>query len=277
MQIKIRDLSYTYHPKSLYEKKALKNINLDIDDKDFIGIIGKTGSGKTTLIDIIAGLNNGYLGDVYLNNIAIDEYKDIRKEVAYLFQFPEKQLFETTVSKDVGFSLRYLDIKKEEKDKLISEALELVGFNYDDIKDKSPLEFSYGEKRKIAIAGILVLKPKLLILDEPTSSLDSSSREFLLNLLEDLNKIGTTIIMVSHDIDALAKLTNRILILDNGEIIKDDKSKEILSDTKLLNLLDISVSEVVDIVNKLDYYGFNIDRKTIKYNELLDQLIEVLK
>ena len=245
MSFELKDVSYTYPPKN----EALKNINLKIEDGEFIGIMGDTGSGKSTLVDILSGLIKPSSGKIISNN----------KRVGVVFQFPEKQLFESSVKKDVSFGL---DIKEEK----VKEVLEELGFDYELIKDRSPLEFSGGEKRKIALAGVLVRKIDVLILDETFVDLDLDGREFLINLLNDLNKKGVTIILVSHDGNIIGNNVNRLIYLRDGEIIYDDSPLNIF-----LNVDEIK-NDVLSLSYLLKEKGI-VSSLTIDYEELLEGII----
>lgn len=251
MSIELRNVSFTY----LKTIKALENINLKIEDGDFVGIIGKTGSGKSTLLDILASLVKPTSGK--LNYVGLK-----RDDIGVIFQFVEKQLFESTVEKDVGFILKNKGIKDEGQ---IREVLEYLGFNYSDIKDKSPLEFSIGEKRKIAIAGVLVGKPKVLILDEAFAGLDKDGKDSLIKILLKLNKEGTTIIMISHSSDVICEYAKRVIILKDGSIYKDGKPEVVFKDYNRLLSDGIDVSYVRRISEKLNL-------SCIKYADLIDEI-----
>ena len=249
MSIELKDISYTYLKNTSYKQSALNNINLTINDGEYIGIVGKTGSGKSTLLDILSGLVKPDKGEVI--NRGID-----RSDIGVIFQFVEKQLFETTVEKDVGFALKNRGIKDKTK---IKEVIEYMGFDYEEVKDKSPLEFSIGEKRKIAIAGVLVTSPKYLILDEPFASLDYDGKSQLIKMLNDLHLKGTTIIIISHSIDIICELTDRVIVLDNGKIISDKETKTSLNGydggyiSKLANKLNIAnCLKYEDLLNEIE-------------------------
>ena len=249
MSIELKDISYTYLKNTSYKQSALNNINLTINDGEYIGIVGKTGSGKSTLLDILSGLVKPDKGEVIYRGID-------RSDIGVIFQFVEKQLFETTVEKDVGFALKNRGIKDITK---IKEVIEYMGFDYEEAKDKSPLEFSIGEKRKIAIAGVLVTSPKYLILDEPFASLDYDGKSQLIKMLNDLHLKGTTIIIISHSIDIICELTDRVIVLDNGKIISDKETKTSLNGydggyiSKLTNKLNIAnCLKYEDLLNEIE-------------------------
>ncbi|MDE5996232.1 MAG: energy-coupling factor ABC transporter ATP-binding protein, partial [Eubacterium sp.] len=234
MQLELKSVSYTYAPNTAFSSKAISDVSLKIEKGEFIGIMGKTGCGKSTLLQLMAGLLDADVGSVFLfdEDINARNYnrRKLRENVGVLFQFPDYQLFETTVFRDIAFGLKHSGMKKSEVEAAVKEALEFVGFNYDKVKDKSPLSFSGGEKRKLAIAGVLAVKPKILLLDEPVAGLDSLGRKEFLNLLKKLNESGTTVIMISHNADALAEYASRILLMKDGRIEADGSAEEILSD-----------------------------------------------
>lgn len=246
MPIELKDISYTYLKNTSYKQRALNNINLTINDGEYIGIVGKTGSGKSTLLDILSGLVKPDNGEIIYRGVD-------RSDIGVIFQFVEKQLFETTVEKDVGFILKNKGIKDENK---IKKIIEYMGFDYDKVKDKSPLEFSIGEKRKIAIAGVLVSRPKYLILDEPFASLDFDGRKQLIKILNDLHKDGTTIIIISHSSDIICELVDRVIVLDNGKIILDGKPIDVVSNSNISKLAKkLNVNNCVkydDLLNEIE-------------------------
>lgn len=276
MSIELKSVSYTYAPNTHYETRALDNINLTIDDGEFLGIIGKTGCGKSTLIQLISGLLVPDTGTVFLDGEDIHHKKydlsTLRRKIGLVFQFSEYQLFETTVERDVAFALKNLGVGKNEIRERVKEALCAVGFDYDKIKDKSPLSLSGGEKRRVAIAGVLAAKPEYLILDESVAGLDPVGRAAFLELLEGLNKSGTTIIMISHDSDALAECTTRILLMDKGQILCDDKPEIVFSDCDRLEKIGVGTGQTAAIANLLRQQGVAVPKGTVKYNQLLDEI-----
>ena len=193
-----------------------------------------------------------------------------------LFQFPDYQLFETTVFRDTAFGLKHSGMKKSEVEAAVREAIELVGFDYNKVKDKSPLGFSGGEKRKLAIAGILAVKPKILLLDEPVAGLDPLGRKAFLNLLQGLNENGTTVIMVSHNADVLSEYASRIILMKNGRIAADGSTEDILSDYDMLHKGGICAGQVKSIAKMLCDNGVDISEKTVRFNQLIDEICRVV-
>lgn len=279
MPIELKSVSYTYAPNTPYSAQAICNVDLKINDGEFVGIIGATGCGKSTLIQVIDGLLTPSNGSVLLDDEDINSKsynRDVlRKKVGVVFQFPEYQLFETTVERDVAFALKHSALSKSEISRAVQDALELVGFDYDKVKDKSPLGFSGGEKRKIAIAGVLASKPEYLILDESVAGLDSTGRAEFLQLLSTLNSNGTTIIMVSHNFDVLAEYAGRIVLMQNGSVVRDDTAEKILSDCALLDSCGLKSNQVQSIVHLLREKNIDIKPDLIKYNQLIDNICDI--
>lgn len=272
MPIEIKELSFSYD-----SKPFIDNLDLKIDDGEMVGIIGNTGCGKSTFVRLIAGLIKSDSGKIIIDGDDITNKKFnkkiLRRKLGIVFQFPEMQLFEQTIEKDIFFGLKQYKLTYDEKYKRAKEALELLGLDFDRIKDKSPLALSGGEKRKIAVAGILVCKPKYLIFDEPIAGLDCNSRDSFMKLLLALKQNGTTIIIISHNTDYLAEYADRILVMDGGKIILDDKPNEIFNQATLLNNLNIGVCNSKEIANLLNKNGFNIQSDILKYDDLLNSII----
>jgi len=270
MQIIAKNVSYTYskNSKSL-ATKAINNISVEIEEGDFFGIVGHTGSGKSTFIQHLNGLiklqeNSGsiQIGDFDLTSKKCD-FKALRSKVGMVFQYPEYQLFAETVAKDVAFGLK--NCRKDLTDeKLIEEevkyAINLVGLNFDEIKDKSPFELSGGQKRRVAIAGVLVLKPEVLILDEPAAGLDPRGKTELIQLLKGLHKsFVKTIVIVSHDMNLISENCNKVVVFNKGEIVKKGTPKEIFSDIRFIEECGLDLPVVAYLTQQLKAVGVNID------------------
>ena len=272
MPIEIKELSFSYD-----SKPFIDNLDLKINDGEMVGIIGNTGCGKSTFVRLIAGLIKSDSGKIIIDGDDITDKKFnkkiLRRKLGIVFQFPEMQLFEQTIEKDILFGLKQYKLTYDEKYKRAKEALELLGLDFERIKDKSPLALSGGEKRKVAVAGILVCKPKYLIFDEPIAGLDCNSRDNFMKLLLALKQNGTTIIIISHNTDYLAEYADRILVMDGGKIILDDKPNEIFNQATLLNNLNIGVCNSKEIANLLNKKGFNIQNDILKYDDLLNSII----
>ncbi len=276
MPIALENVAYIYAPGTAYATGALEGVSLTVPDGAFVGIMGKTGCGKSTLIQLLAGLLTPTNGRVLLDGQDINEKmydrKRLRRTVGVVFQHPEHQLFETTVERDVAFGLKHLGLSAEEKKRAVREALEAVGFDYDAVKDRSPLSFSGGEKRRIAIAGVLAVKPRVLILDEPIAGLDPLGREAFLKLLKRLNRQGTTILMISHNADAIAEHADTVLILEQGKVLRWGSANEVLTEREFLREHGIGIGQVSQIADLLEQRGVPMEQGTVRYEDLLRQL-----
>ena len=267
MQIDAQNLTFNYSPKSKnLSVKAIDNVTITIPEGEFFGIIGKTGSGKSTFVQHINGLikvqkNSGKLvvGEFDLSNKKCD-FKSLRKRVGMVFQYPEYQLFAETVREDVAFGLKnfYPDYSEEEREKLVREAVEITGLNYDEVKDKSPFELSGGQKRRVAIAGVIVTRPEVLVLDEPVAGLDPQGKRDFLRLLHDLKeRFVKTLIVVTHDMDLVSENCSKVAVFSNGKIIKEGTPKEIFSDEKVEKELALPLTSY--LLKSLKECGENID------------------
>lgn len=272
MPIEIKNLSFSYD-----NDKFIDNLNLNIKNSEMLGIMGNTGCGKSTLVQLIAGLIKPNNGQIIIDGDDITSKKfdkaTLRKKLGIVFQFPETQLFEQTVQKDIYFGLKKFKLSDKEKYKRAKDILALLNLDFDKIKDKSPLALSGGEKRKIAVSGILVCKPKYLILDEPIAGLDYASREKFMNLLVKLKKTGTTVIIISHNADYIAEYCDRVIVMDNGQIVLNDTPDNIFNNFEFLQKLDIGTCSSKQIINLLDKNGISISKSAIKYEDLIKELI----
>lgn len=279
MSIKAENIKYVYSEGTPFRTIALDDVNLNIEQGDFIGIIGHTGSGKSTLIQLFNGLEMPTEGKIIVNDIIVGQDKkklrSIRQMVGLVFQYPEYQLFEETVAKDVAFGPMNLKLNQEEIDFRTREALELVGFNYDKIKDDSPFDLSGGQKRRVAIAGVLAMKPQYLILDEPTAGLDPAGRNEIFDQIKKLHqKSKVTVILVSHSMEDVAKLVNKVVVLYKGKIHMQGTPKEIYSQSDELVRIGLGIPQIAEIANELRKRGFNIKSDVITVEEAK---LEILK
>lgn len=233
MPIEVNHLEAMYAAGTPFETQALQQVSLRIKDGEFVGIMGQTGCGKTTLIEMIAGLQQPSNGHVLLDGEDIHakgyDRNLLRKKIGVVFQYPEQQLFETTVERDVAFALKHSELSQEQIRQRVEWALEQMGLCYGEIAHKSPLSLSGGEKRKVAIAGVMAVRPQILILDEPTAGLDPMSRQEFMKRIAELNRQGTTILMVSHDADCLCEYAHRILVLQSGRLIMDGTPQQVFA------------------------------------------------
>ena len=268
--MKLENVSFTYSPNTAYEIHALKNVNLDIRDGEFIGLIGHTGSGKSTLVQHFNGLMKATSGAIYYNgeNIYAERYsmKQLRGKVGLVFQYPEHQLFEVDVLTDVCFGPKNQGLPKEEVEKRAKKALQMVGLKEKYYK-QSPFELSGGQKRRVAIAGVLAMEPEVLILDEPTAGLDPKGRDEILDQLKRIHEERhITIILVSHSMEDVAKYVDRIIVMNQGEAMYDGTPKEVFSHYKELESVGLAAPQVTYIMNALAEKGFPVstDATTIE-------------
>ena len=279
MSIKIENLYYTYMNGGSFEKNALQDINIEIADGEFIGIIGHTGSGKSTLIQHFNGILIPTKGRVIINNIDTSQknLKELRQLVGIVFQYPEHQLFEETVKKDIAFGLIKQGLSEEEIDRRVSASLESVGLN-DTILDKSPFELSGGQKRRVAIAGVIAMMPKILVLDEPTAGLDPSGRDEIFGYIKRLHKdFNMTIILVSHSMEDIAKLTNRVIVMNKGTIFMDKPSNEVYADPEGLEKIGLSAPQITYLMKRLKMIFPNINENIFTVEDASKEVIKQLK
>ena len=271
MSIKIENLSYTYMPKTPFEKKALININCEFYDGEFIVLIGHTGSGKSTLIQHLNGLLKPTEGKIIVDGIDITDKKvkltNIRKNIGLVFQYPEYQLFEETIEKDLEFGPRNLGLSEEEITRRVKRAMKMVDLDYDTYKDKSPFDLSGGQKRRVAIAGVIAMEPKVLILDEPIAGLDPKGRDDILNQIRKLHDdYKITTIMISHSMEDVAKVADRVVVMNHGSIVLDGKVSDVFKEVDVLEDIGLGVPQVTYLLRELRKKGFDIsdDIYTIK-------------
>lgn len=277
MPITVKDLSYTYAPGTAYAASALEHVSLTVEDGEFVGIMGKTGCGKSTLIQLMAGLLKPTGGTVELDGEDINHKNynrdNLRRRLGVVFQHPEHQLFARTVERDVAFGLKHHGLGKEQTRQAVRQALEAVGFDYEKVKDQSPLSFSGGEKRRIAIAGVLAVQPGILILDEPVAGLDPLGRKAFLSLLDDLHKKSTTVLMISHNADAIAEHADRVIVLEQGKLLRDGTTAQVMGDEDFMERHGIGRSQAAQIASLAAKKGIAMEPGTVRYDDLLRQLV----
>lgn len=281
MSIKVEHLNYIYGEGTAFSQYALKDVNFTIEDGEFVGLIGHTGSGKSTLIQHLNGLLRASSGAVYYNgeNIYSDGYdmKKLRSKVGLVFQYPEYQLFEVDVFSDVCFGPKNLGLDKEEIEARAKEALTLVGLD-ESFYEQSPFELSGGQKRRVAIAGVLAMKPEVLILDEPTAGLDPKGRDEILDKISQLHKEkGMTIILVSHSMEDMARYAGRLIVMNHGEKIFDDVPKEVFKHYKELEKMGLAAPQITYVVHELREHGVEIADDLTTVAEARDAILEALK
>lgn len=270
--IELKNISYSYSANSSENTAALKNISLKINKGEFIGIAGHTGSGKTTVAQIIAGLINPTEGSIIIDGEEISNYKEaaamLRKRVGIVFQYPEHQLFEETVYKDIAFGPKNKGLSEEETDRCVRKSARLAHLR-EELFEKSPFELSGGQKRRVAIAGVLATEPEVLILDEPAAGLDPIGREKLLGELRRIRKEeNTTIILISHSMEDLAKNADRIILLSGGEKHNDAPLNEIFTDSQLLHSCGLDLPCLTKIIKMLNDGGMDIPENLFTIEDL---------
>ena len=281
MSIKIENLTHIYMPKTPFEKKALDDVNLYIEDGEFIALIGHTGSGKSTLIQHLNGLLEPSSGKILVDNIDITQngvkLSDIRKKVGLVFQYPEYQLFEETIEKDIAFGPTNLGLSQEEILVRVKRAMEMVGLDYDKYKDVSPFELSGGQKRRVAIAGVIAMEPKVLILDEPTAGLDPKGREDILDQIKKLHdEYKMTIILVSHSMEDVGKLAKRIIVMNHGKVALQGEPKDVFKEIDTLEEIGLGVPQVTYLMRELKRRGFNLSDEVFTVEQGKEELLKML-
>ena len=285
MQISLKNVSYTYNYKTPYAREVLKDINLNVEEGSYTVIIGKTGSGKSTLIEHINGLLLPTHGEVLVNNVLITNPKSkkekrelakklkvLRQDVAVLFQFSEQQLFETSVLKDIIFAPLNYGISEERTISKAKELIKLVGLD-ESYLDKSPFELSGGEMRKVALCGVLALEPKVLILDEPTVALDYKSREEIMTMVKKLkDELNMTIVLISHNMNYVLEYADKVFVLKNGKINFEGTVEELFADETLLKENSLEQPELLKFYNKLQENNIKLNVFPRKYEDLIDAL-----
>ena len=278
MPVKFKKVFFTYSPKSPFEYEAVKDINLDLESGKFIALVGKTGSGKSTLVQHINSLVHPTSGivdiDGFINSgVKKERTKDIkglRKHVGLVFQFPEYQLFEETVERDVAFGPKNVGMKEEEAKEKAHWALEKVGLGKS-FFERSPFELSGGEKRKVAIAGILAMEPKILVVDEPTAGLDPAAAKDTMSLFKKINEEGTTVILVTHDMDLVASYCDEVVVMENGRVEAQCSPSELFG--RDLSEYSLQNPHIFDFALKLKKRGFDLDMSEIRTTEDLAKAI----
>ena len=281
MSIKIENLTYVYMPKTPFEKKALDNVSLEIEDGEFLAVIGHTGSGKSTLIQHLNGLLKPASGRIYVDGTDITDKDtklvDIRKKVGLVFQYPEYQLFEETIAKDIAYGPSNLGLNEDEILRRVKKSMEMVGLNYEEYKDISPFELSGGQKRRVAIAGVIAMEPKVLILDEPTAGLDPAGRDDILEQIKLLHeKYNMTIILVSHSMEDVGKLAEKIIVMNDGHIELQGKPKEVFKEIDTLEKIGLAVPQVTYLMRELKKKGFNVSEDIFTVEKAKSELLNIL-
>lgn len=280
MPLTLEHVTHTYQPDSPYQATALHDVDLTIEDGELLALIGHTGSGKSTLAQHLNGLLKPNSGRVLLNGHDINakdtNQKDLRFQVGLVFQYPEYQLFEETVYKDIAFGPRNMGLDKDEVDRRVRAAMDRVGLQFDEVAEKSPFELSGGQMRRVALAGVLAMQPRVLVLDEPTAGLDPKARAFLLSDVEALHRDGTTVVMISHSMDDVARLATRIVVLEKGRIVMTGAPDEIFSRYERLTQMGLDVPQASILSHRLKAKGIDVD-DCFQLEKLADSLAALMK
>ena len=280
MSIVIEHLNYIYMAGGPYETKALNDVNLTIGDGEFIGLIGHTGSGKSTLVQHLNGLIMPTSGRVLVDGMDLaDKATDrraVRQRVGLVFQYPENQLFEETVEKDIAFGPKNLGLDEQEIARRVKDAMRRVALNYDKLHDRSVFELSGGQMRRVAIAGVLAMEPQVLVLDEPCAGLDPRGREEILGLIKKLHEeAGTTIVMVSHSMDDVASLAERVIVMNHGEVAMDGAPRDVFSCGEELRGMGLDVPQAVQLAEKLRERGYDIPEGIYRVEEIREAILAI--
>lgn len=280
MPIVLDQVTYTYGAGTPFEKTALKTINLTIEEGEFVGIIGHTGSGKSTLVQHLNGLLHPTTGTVTVNGVDIsgktDEAKQMRHKVGMVFQYPEHQLFEETIAQDIAFGPKNLGLSEDEVDKRVREAMKFVGLDYNTYAERSPFHLSGGQMRRVAIAGVVAMNPDYLVLDEPSAGLDPFGREEIFEEIIKLHKQkGITVILVSHNMEDISRMANRLIVMDKGQAVLDGVPLDIFNNHRqTLQNLGVDVPPVSVMMESLRERGLNVTNRVLTVDDAVNAIFE---
>jgi energy-coupling factor transport system ATP-binding protein len=280
MQIELNKVSFFYDEDS--EMPALNEVTLSISKGEFIGLVGHTGSGKSTLVQTLNGLIRPSTGQILIEGEDITQsginLKKVRQKIGLVFQYPEHQLFEESVEKDISFGPRNLGFSEEEVQERVRWAMELVQMDYEEFRSRSPFQLSGGQKRKVAISGVLAMKPQVLILDEPSAGLDPMGRNQLLQLLTRLNKeYQMTIILVSHRMEEVAELADRLLVMNDGQLVLNDTPRQVFQQVELLEMIGLGIPQVSRLLWDLKKRGHNIRTDLLTLDEVKEEILAFIR
>lgn len=283
MPIEIKNISHIYMEKTPYEKTALNDVSLTIEDGSFVAIAGHTGSGKSTLMQHLNGLLAPQQGSVFIDGVDINKKKNkdslqARRSVGLVFQYPEQQLFEESIFADIAFGPRNFGLSEDEIITRVKDAMNFVELDYEEYKDKSPFLLSGGQMRRVAIAGIIALKPKFLVLDEPTAGLDPRLKQILLKKIKKLHKQeNITIIMVSHNMDDIALLADKVAIMNQGKLMIYDEPRKVFAQKEIIENAGLLEPEVVQLLRKIQDIGLDVDINVLNKEEALNSIVAALR
>ena len=281
MSIQVRNLTHIYEPGLPTESVALEDVSFEIDDGEMVGIIGHTGSGKSTLLQHLNGLLKPTSGQIIVGDTDITargvSMVEIRKRVGLVFQYPEDQLFEETVALDVAFGPKNLGLTREEIDERVREALELVGLPYDEVAERSPFELSGGQKRRVAIAGVIAMHPEVLILDEPTAGLDPKAHKDVLKMIEEVHRrTGNITILVSHNMADIARLSDKVIVIDSGRLVTVGTPYEVFSQHDKLEEVGLALPPVTQFTETLRSRGMNLSETILSTDQAAEEIYRAL-
>ncbi|MFQ7472614.1 MAG: energy-coupling factor transporter ATPase [Anaerovoracaceae bacterium] len=282
MSIEVKNLTHIYSEGLPDESAALEDVSFEACDGQLIGLIGHTGSGKSTLVQHLNGLLKPKSGKITFSGQDITDEKvvmrDIRRKIGLVFQYPEHQLFEETVAKDVAFGPANLGLTQEETDIRVKDAIEMVGLDYDRVKNLSPFDLSGGQKRRVAIAGVIAMKPEVLILDEPTAGLNPKAHDDILNMVEKIHENEKNIIfLVSHNMDDIARMSDKVLVMNRGKLVMDGTPAEVFSRDAELKQMGLALPSSMEIISELREKGFDVQGEFFDMDEAADKIAEVFK
>ena len=280
--IQVKNLTHTYGAGTPFQRNAVDHMSFDVQEGEFLGIIGHTGSGKSTLIQHLNGLLQPTEGQILLHGKDIwaepKKIRDVRFRVGLVFQYPEYQLFEETIAKDIAFGPKNQGLSEEEIDQRVRRAMAHVHLDYDKYAERSPFDLSGGQMRRVAIAGVLAMEPKVLILDEPAAGLDPRGRERILGMLQELHREGgVTIVMVSHSMDDCARLATRMIVMSKGELVLTDTPRNVFRQADLMRSIGLGVPEAAELCGRLRAAGLQLPDDLFTQEELHDHLLRLWK
>lgn len=282
MPIQVKNLTHTYSEGSTFQATAIRNVNLTIEDGEFVCIVGHTGSGKSTLVQHLNGLLKPTSGTVLVDGEDMfaegADKRRIRQKVGLVFQYPEYHLFEETIAKDIAFGPKNLGLSPEEIDSRVRRAMAHVHLDYDKYANRSPFELSGGQMRRVAIAGVLAMEPKVLILDEPAAGLDPRGRDSILGMIRDLHAAGgVTVVMVSHSMDDVAALATRMIVMSKGSVVATGTPREIFRQADMMQSIGLGIPEAAQLCAKLRARGLDLPQDLYTQEELRNHLLRLWK
>ena len=282
MSVKVENLTHIYNEGLPHESVAVQDVSFSIEDGQIAGIIGHTGSGKSTLVQHLNGLIRPKTGSIYIDeeNICDDRtvMREIRKKVGLVFQYPEYQLFEETVFKDVAFGPKNIGLADDELEGRVREAIELVGLDYEQIKDKSPFDLSGGQKRRVAIAGVIAMKPKVLILDEPTAGLDPKAHKDVLDMIIRVHEHENNItVMVSHNMEDIASMCDKVIVMDKAHAVMEGTPQEVFARRTELKQMGLAAPPVTELIDMLNDRGFKLDGNILTRDRAVEEIYRAIR